>query len=85
MLNVGSSHIKRSASVLMDCKEIQKTFALKLVVELTRTARSMKSVIVASRPPKLENVNVYAYEILVLLEHLAQLKITERYAPATLH
>ena len=69
----------------MDCKEIQKTSALRLVVEPTRTARSMKSVIVASHPPKLENANVYAYETLVLLEHLAQLKITERYAPATLH
>ena len=69
----------------MDCKEIQRTFALRLVVEPTRTARSMKSVIVASRPPKLENVNVYACEILVLLERLAQLKITERYAPAILH
>ena len=45
----------------------------------------MKSVIVASRPPKLENVNVYVYETLVLLERLAQLKTTERYAPAILH
>ena len=69
----------------MDCKEIQRTFALRLVVEPTRTAHSMKSVIVDSRPPKLENVNVYVYETLVLLEHLAQLKITERYVPATLH
>ena len=69
----------------MGCKEIQRTSALRLVVEPTRTAHSMKSVIVASRPPKLENANVYAYEILVPLEHLAQLKITERYAPATLH
>ena len=69
----------------MDCKEIQRTSALKLVVEPTQTARSMKSVIVASHPPKLENANVYVYETLVLLERLAQLKITERYAPATLH
>lgn len=66
----------------MDFKEIQRISALRLVVEPTRTAHLMKSVIVASRPPKLENANVYAYETLVLLEHLAQLKITERYARA---
>jgi hypothetical protein len=69
----------------MDFKEIQKTFALRLVVEPIQTAHLMKNVIVASRPPKLENANVYAYETLVLLERLAQLKITERYARATLH
>ena len=84
-LNAELNLIKPSASVLMDFKEIQKTSALRLVVEPTRTAHLMKSVIVASRPPKLENANVYAYEILVLLEHLAQLKITERYARAILH
>ena len=66
----------------MDCKEIQRTSALRLVVEPTPTAHSMKSVIVASHPPKLENANVYVYETLVPLEHLAQLKITERYARA---
>ena len=66
----------------MDCKEIQRTSALRLVVEPIRTARTMKSAIVASRPLKLENANVYVYEILVPLEHLAQLKITERYASA---
>jgi hypothetical protein len=66
----------------MDFKEIQKTSALRLVVEPTQTARSMKSVIVASRPPKLENANVYVYETLVPLERLAQLKITEKYARA---
>jgi hypothetical protein len=42
----------------------------------------MKSVIVASRPPKLENANVYVYETLVLLERLVQLKVTEKYARA---
>ena len=66
----------------MDCKEIQRTSALRLVVEPTPTAHSMKSVIVDSHPPKLENANVYVYETLVQLEHLAQLKITERYARA---
>ena len=68
----------------MDFKEIQKTSALRLVVEPIRTAHSMKSAIVASLPLKLENANVYAYETLVLLEHLVQLKITERYARAIL-
>ena len=66
----------------MDFKEIQRISALRLVVEPTRTAHLMKSVIVASLPLKLENANVYAYETLVLSEHLAQLKITERYARA---
>ena len=69
----------------MDCKEIQRISALRLVVAPIQTVHSMKSVIVASRPLILENANVYAYETLVLLEHLVQLKITERYARAILH
>ena len=68
----------------MDFKEIQKTSALRLVVEPIRTAHSMKSAIVASLPLKLENANVYVYETPVLSEHLVQLKITERYARAIL-
>ena len=56
MLNVGSSHIKRSASALMDCREILKTSVLKLDAELILIARSMKNVIVAHRSHKPENV-----------------------------
>jgi hypothetical protein len=85
MLNAELNLTKLSVSVLLVYKEIRKTFALKLVVELILIVPSMRNVTEDNPFHKRENAKDSASEIRVHLERHAKLKIIERYALAILH
>jgi hypothetical protein len=65
MLNAELNLTKPSVSVRMVYKEILKTSALKLVVELIRIVPSMRNVTEVNRFHKRENAKDSASEILV--------------------
>ena len=57
--NAESNLTKLSVSVQTDCKETQRTSALKLGVELIRIAHLTKNVTEHNPSPKQENVSDY--------------------------
>ena len=81
-LNVELNLIKLFVSALTGCKETLKISVSKLDVEPIRIARLMKNVTEPNPFPKQENANDFAWEVLVLLVQVVQLKTTERYVLA---